>query len=249
MEQNGVYCSHKISLAALILAVGLIFSSIVVATVIYKVKAMDNTLQVTGSVKKVVNSDVVKWTAAFSRTVTMSELKSGYSQMASDLEKVSGFLKTEGVDPKEMTVSTVFMDQQYDYYKPESAPSQKYYILRQTVQIQSKEVDKITALAKNTKKLIDEGVIFSTQSLEYFYTKLPETRIELLASAVQDAKARAEKLAESSGRKVGTLKSASVGVVQVLPVNSVEISDYGAYDTSSIEKEVMITVRALFRIN
>jgi len=37
-----------------------------------------------------------------------------------------------------------------------------------------------------------------------------------------------------------------MGVVQVMPVNSVEISDYGTYDTGSIEKEVMVTVKALF---
>lgn len=73
--------------------------------------------------------------------------------------------------------------------------------------------------------------------------------MELLSEAVKDAQNRAGKIAQSSGNEVGSLKSASVGVVQVLPVNSTEISDYGTYDTSSIEKEVMITVRATFRTN
>ncbi|MDD4995997.1 MAG: SIMPL domain-containing protein, partial [Patescibacteria group bacterium] len=80
------------------------------------------------------------------------------------------------------------------------------------------------------------------------YTKLPELRISLLAEAIKDAKARAEKIAESSGKRIDVIKSASIGVVQVLPVNSVEISDYGAYDTSSIEKEVMVTVKASFNM-
>ncbi len=39
-----------------------------------------------------------------------------------------------------------------------------------------------------------------------------------------------------------------MGVVQVLPPSSTEVSDYGAYDTSSIEKEVMVTVKASFRL-
>jgi hypothetical protein len=37
-----------------------------------------------------------------------------------------------------------------------------------------------------------------------------------------------------------------MGVVQVMPIGAVEISDYGSYDTSGIEKEVMITVKTVF---
>jgi hypothetical protein len=72
--------------------------------------------------------------------------------------------------------------------------------------------------------------------------------VELLASAVNDAKARAEQLALAGGKKIGVLKSASSGVVQVMSENSVEVSDYGMYDTSKINKEIMVTVKASFEI-
>jgi hypothetical protein len=36
--------------------------------------------------------------------------------------------------------------------------------------------------------------------------------------------------------------------VQVLKVNSTDVSDYGAYDTSTIEKEVMVTITAVFNL-
>jgi hypothetical protein len=206
----------------------------------------DNSLQVTGSAKRLVTSDVVKWNTGFSRSVGVNALKSGYDQMASDLEKVQAFLKSEGIDEKDITVSIIYLNQQYDYSK--SGSYLTGYDLRQNIQIQSTDIAKITNLAKNTQKLIEQGVIFSTQSLEYYYSKLPETRVELLADAVKDAQNRAEKIAQSSGQAVGSLKSASVGVVQLMPVNSVEISDYGTYDTSSIEKEMMITVRTTFRM-
>jgi hypothetical protein len=207
---------------------------------------MDNTLQVTGSAKKVVMADAVKWNGEFVRLVTVNGLKAGYAQMASDLEKVKGFLKDEGIEDKDINISPVYMYEQYEY-KSEGV-SEKKYNLSQTIQIQSGEVDKITNLAKNIQKLIETGVIFSSRSLEYYYTKLPEVRVELLSDAVKDARNRAEKIAQSNNDQVGTLKSASVGVVQVLPVNSTEISDYGAYDTSSIEKEIMITVRTVFQM-
>jgi hypothetical protein len=47
---------------------------------------------------------------------------------------------------------------------------------------------------------------------------------------------------------VGSIRSASMGVVQVLSPQSIEISDYGSYDTSSVEKEVMVTVKAAFSL-
>jgi hypothetical protein len=90
--------------------------------------------------------------------------------------------------------------------------------------------------------------MFATNSVEYYYSKLPEARVELLASAVNDAKARAEQLALAGGKKIGVLKSASSGVVQVMSENSVEVSDYGMYDTSKINKEIMVTVKASFEI-
>jgi len=231
---------------AIILGLSLILSAAIIGFVLYTTRSTDDSLQVTGSAKKTIISDVVKWNSEFSRNVGTDGLKAGYTQMSSDLDKVKSFLKDNGLEEKDINVSTIYLNQQYDYSKGGS--SLTGYMLRQSIQIQSTDVQKITNLAKNTQKLIEDGVIFSTQSLEYYYTKLPETRVDLLADAVKDAQNRAGKIAESSGQKVGSLKSASVGVVQVLPVNSVEISDYGAYDTSSIEKEVMITVRTVFRL-
>lgn len=230
----------------IIIGLSLILSAVAVSFVIYQIKAMDNTLQVTGSAKKVVSADVVKWTGEFTRNVKVDTLKIGYAQMATDLEKVKAFLKEAGINEEVVQISPIYMYEQYNYKSDGS--SEKNYNLTQTIQIQSEDVEKITSLAKNVQKLIEGGVIFSTRSLEYYYTKLPEVRVELLSEAVKDARNRAEKIAQSNSDEVGTLKSASVGVVQVLPVNSTEISDYGAYDTSSIEKEVMITVRTVFQM-
>jgi hypothetical protein len=39
-----------------------------------------------------------------------------------------------------------------------------------------------------------------------------------------------------------------MGVFQITAVNSTEISDYGSYDTSSIDKKVTAIVRASYTI-
>jgi hypothetical protein len=52
----------------------------------------------------------------------------------------------------------------------------------------------------------------------------------------------------SIGAKVSKLTSLSSGVFQVTARNSVEVSDYGSYDTSTIAKKVTATVRADFSV-
>ena len=52
----------------------------------------------------------------------------------------------------------------------------------------------------------------------------------------------------SSGKSAGQLKSASVGVFQITPPYSNEISDYGINDTSSIDKEITAVITCTFEI-
>lgn len=211
----------------------------------YYNKDASNSLSVTGSASKQVVSDSAKFSGSFSRIVKVSNLKDGYAQISKDLTIVKKFLKDQGIDEKDITISPVSMYENYNYDK-NGYQTEKEYSINQNIEVSSGDVNKITALAQKTQDLINGGVIFSTNQVEYYYTKLPELRVSLLSDAIRDAQARAEKMAEATGKKVGGLKSASSGVVQVLSSNSLEVSDYGAYDTSKINKNVMVTVRAAF---
>jgi len=227
-----------------ILGLAIIISTVIAVFAFYQVRSLDNTLTSTGSTTKQVTSDHVKWVGSFSRIVKVSSLKQGYTDMAKDLVVVQDFLKSKNIATEQINISPVFMDQNWD----NAQGQEKTYTLRQTVEINSSDVASITEVSKNINPLIEKDVIFSTQSLEYTYTKLPEERIAMLADAVKDAKARAGSLAEASGKSIGQLKSASSGVVQVMSANSNDVSDYGSYDTSKIEKNIMMTVKAVFTL-
>lgn len=239
---NNNFKNSTISLG-LILGISLIISTLIGAYSFYRVRSFDNALSVTGSAKQAVVADSVKWIASFNRTVELGNMKSGYDQMERDLVAVKKFYLAKGFKDENLNISPVFMDEVWD---PNNRGDAKRYVLRRTVEVSSNEVERISEVANNSGELIEAGVIFSTQSLQYFYSKLPDLRVSLLASAIADAKARAGEIAKAGGKKVGDLKAASSGVVQVLSENSVEVSDYGAYDTSNINKEVMVTVKATF---
>lgn len=230
-----------------ILGVSLILSAIFISIALSQIRATNDSLSVTGSATKEVVSDNAKFSGSFMRTVKISSLKYGYEQMRNDLAYVKSFLKEQGIDEANVTISTVSMYENYKY-NSSGYETEKEYNLTQNVEVSSNDINQITNLAQATQKLIDKGVIFSTNAPQYFYSKLPELRVSLLSDAMADARVRAEQITKGSGSKVGALKSAASGVVQVLPSNSLEISDYGAYDTSTINKNVMVTVKATFSV-
>mgnify|MGYP002066500538 CR=1 FL=1 len=242
MENNNKFLMFLNS--RLLVGLGIVLAALIGAYTFYQIRSFDNTLTVTGSASKQVISDHVKWVGVISRVSKITNLKDSYAQMAKDLILVQEFLTSKNITADQIVVSPVFMDQNYD--QPQGV--ERTYTLRQTIDINSSDVNRITEIAQNINPLIEKGVIYSTQSLEYTYTKLPEERVAMLSNAVKDAKARAAKLAESSGKTVGQLKSASSGVVQVMSANSLDVSDYGSYDTSKIEKNIMLTVKASFTL-
>ena len=227
-----------------ILGLSIIISFGLASYTFYKLRATDF-ISTTGSATQEVTSDSVKWTSTITRVVTLATVQDGYTKLAADLAAVKSFLSQNGIPDTSINVDPVFMNQIYD----NSSQATKNYNLTQNIEVQSSDVQKIANLSQNTNSLIvDNGILFSTVSLEYYYSKLPDARVALLTDAIADAKARAQKLAEAGGKNIGTLQSASSGVVQVLAPNSANVSDYGTYDTSSIQKQIMVTVKTSFEI-
>ncbi len=232
---------------SMIIGIALIISSLVFGIFYYSSQSINNKniLSVVGSVKKQVTSDKAKLIISINRIATTDELSQGYKDISHDFNLAKELLKKFGIDNDNLISSPISMNQMYD----QNSNNQVRYQLAQTITIQSDDVNKITEISKKIPELAAQGAIISVQSLEYYYSKLPDLRVSLLTQAVQDAKARAEKIAQGTGQSVGSVQSASSGVVQVLQSNSVDISDYGNYDTSSIEKDIMVTVKVSFRLN
>lgn len=235
---------HPLVALGTILGVSFIIAAIIGGAALFHLRAQGDVVSVTGSAKMQVTADQAKWTTQITRTVRVSNLRGGYEQIASDLALVKPFLKQKGILENEYTISPVSMMEMYQ----QNESLEKQYTLTQTIEVQSSDVQKLTGASNQSAELINKGVIFSTLGLEYYYSKLPEARIALLSKAIDDARARASELAKNSGERVGSLKSASSGVVQVQSLNSTDVSDYGSYDTSKIEKQITVTVKAVFAL-
>ncbi len=235
---------HPLVTLGFILGGSFLIAVILGAVTVFQVRSLSDTVSVTGSAKMEVASDQAKWTTQISRTVRESGLKAGYAQIATDLVDANAFFKAQGITAEELTVTPISMNPVYQ----QNETAEKQYTLSQTFIVQSNDVAKLTAASNRVADLINKGTIFSTIALEYYYSKLADSRIQLLSQAIEDAKARAAELAKNSGRGVGSLKSATSGVVQVQSLNSTDVSDYGSYDTSQIQKQITVTVKASFSL-
>jgi hypothetical protein len=231
-------------LSAAILALGLILSTLIGGGFAHNIKSIGD-ISVTGSAQKVITSDRAKWRISLSRSAALESLKDGYSQLKNDLNLLQAYLKKEGVDAKQITVGAISVEATYANYDM-SRPAG--YTLRQEVTVESSDVAKLTATVQNAGSLLTQGAVVTTNSLEYYYSKLADVKVEMLAEATENARDRAAKIAQSAGSALGKLKEASMGVLQITPVNSTEVSDYGMYDTSSIEKQITAVVRASFGV-
>ena len=231
--------------AATILGIAGIIVAGIASYVVYDIKLANDVIEVTGSAKKTVTADSARWVIHLETKTGVTEQQQGYARLEAASAKILAYLDQEGFTDHETPAIATFPEYNYPQF---GAPIQVGHVVSRDIIVRSADVEKMTKIANMIEPLSGTGYNVSTGMLELTYSKLAEARVELLSLAIKDAKDRADAIAQDSSRSVGTLRSATGGVVQVLPQGGVDISDYGSYDTQSMQKDVMVTVRANFAL-
>ena len=210
----------------------------------------NNVISVTGLGSKDFVSDLIVWSGSF--TKKNMDLQTAYVELNKDRNTIRQHLLSKGILSDEIVFTSVNIIRDYEYtYDRNGNRKSRFtgYKLTQRVQIESQEVDKIENVSREVTELINYGVEFYSQNPEYYYTKLAELKIEMIAEATKDARLRAEKIAENSGAKLGELKNAKMGIFQIIAQNSSEEYSWGgAFNTSSKRKTATITMKLTFGI-
>ena len=110
-------------------------------------------------------------------------------------------------------------------------------------------MDKLEATAASATDLLEQGLTLTVGRLAYSSTVLTEARLKALQAATKNASERAKTIVEGVGGDLGGVRSASLGVYQIVPRNSNEISDYGINDTSTKAKDVVAVVSVTFGVD
>ncbi|HEX8495108.1 MAG TPA: SIMPL domain-containing protein [Pyrinomonadaceae bacterium] len=243
IEKNG-----HIFNAGFALAVALVLSSIVGAWAYTHTKKSDQTVTVTGSARKRIKSDLVIWRAGVSYQAP--QLGEAYKALTDNIPRVKQYLLSKGVTEEQITISSISSStlHEKDAEGNESARISGYS-LRQEVEVRSNDVDKVEKIAREATELINQGILLESNAPEYYYTKLADLKIEMLAEAAKDAKVRAQQIASSTGSTIGSVRSARMGVMQITAADSNEVSDSGISDTSALNKDITAVVNVSFAVD
>ncbi len=242
---------NKAVVIAIIASIGLFLAAIAVGVSFYQTKKPQKTISVVGLAEKDFTSDLIVW--EFNYSAAASDMKEAYTLLKGQNEIVKTYLKNAGIPEKEIDFKKITTGPVYNSYYDDKGnwhQTQTGYKANQVVRIESRDIEKIEALTRDIAQLYDQNIMIENDNPEYYYTKLSDLKLEMLAAASQDAKNRAETITKNAGAKLGDLKSANMGVFQITKPNSSEESYTwgGAFNTSSKEKRASINMRLTYYV-
>ncbi|WP_165730844.1 SIMPL domain-containing protein [Polaribacter sp. 20A6] len=237
---------------AIIFGIAIVTSSIFLGKAYTDRNKKDGEIQVTGLGKTDFSSDLIVWEGSFS--ADNADLKQAYLTLEEKKRTINNYLSKKGIKPEELIYSAVKTNEKTKqlYTTNGEYAGQEFvgYELTQSVQIESKEVDKIEKVSREITELLNQGVQFYSQAPRYYYTKLADLKIEMISKATEDARIRAENIAKFSGGNLSDLESAKMGIFQITGQNSGE--DYswgGTFNTANREKTASITMKLVYKVD
>ncbi len=158
----------------------------------------------TGSAKKRIVPDQIAWSAEVA--VVAMDRTAAYRELASHAKVVLAYLASHGVPQAEIRVGAVTVREVWDTETAGSGADRvqrrvfRGFRLSQSVRVGSSDVQRVEAVSRGVTELLAQGVPVSSSEPSYYYTRLGDLKIEMLAEAARDARARAENILVKAGR-------------------------------------------------
>lgn len=230
-----------------LLTVGLIVVlAILIATKTLLTSFSGNTISVTGSAYEIIKSD--SGSLSFNINVKRVNKNEAYSALQSQIKVVEKYLADKKITKIERKTVNGYFDYKRDIKTGTYTNIPDAYTITQPFTISSDNVELIKEISNDITGLISQGVDINVYSVAYNYSKLPELKINLLEKASVDAKARATSMLKATGNGVGKIQSVRMGVYQITPVDSTDVSDMGINDSTTIDKKVTAVANITFKI-
>jgi uncharacterized protein len=218
-----------------------------------KEKPFERTISVTGSAKKRITSDLIQWAATVE--VREAERSGAFHTLHAQVDKTQAFLRAKGlkaadISPQSVTFEQVFETEVHivDKERVEKQIPVGWFV-QQAIKIRSNDVALVEVASREVTSLLEQGIAVRSAEPAYYYTKLGELKVEMLAAAAHDARTRAENIVKSAGgASIGDLVDADMGVININPANASTTSWEGNNDTTSLEKDILTIVHTKFAL-
>ena len=202
-------------------------------------------ITVTGSAKTTATADNAVWVLNVS--LSSPTVATAVNKVDADVAALSQYLTKGGIPADALTLGAVATFANEEYSNGNATGRILSYRATREVTVRSKDVQLVAQLSQGSGTLLATGINANNYGPQYYISNLPELRPQLMAEAMKDAKVRAEALTKAVGGNIGSLVNVKAGPIQITTPDSTMTADYGAYDTSTIEKTVTATVSVTFK--
>jgi uncharacterized protein len=234
---------------ALALGIGVPVTAAVVMDGIRDIKGKRDTIAVTGSAKYPIEANLAQWTLTVSSEQRTTEAAA--RALSRRARAVRSFLRDGGLadDVREppLSVEQTFRRVPTGLKKPafREVPT---WTISQRFDITTRNIAALDQTASGVEELLFQGIPVAVGEVQYLSTHLKTAKYAALRRAVRDAHDRAETIAQGLGGDLGAVRNVSLGVYQITPRNSTDVSNEGINDVSSREKDVQAVVTVTFGV-
>ena len=234
----------ELFLGLLSLAIAAVWIGHIFASTIHDAKHTTDTITITGSARQPIGSDLVRWSLDVDgRAATPVQAA---LTLKRESASVVAFLRAAGIHASDISPEVV--QSQTIVTRVNKHLTRTTYVVSQGFEVATPQIDVVQGAAIRIGDLLARGVDVSAQPLAYISTDLEQAKLQALGAATAEVRRRAEILVKGLGGKLGPMRASSLGVYQITPRNSTEVSDYGINDTSSRLKDVTAVVSATFAV-
>ena len=209
METNN---SRVMLWSAALIAAGLVLLGWTLRSGIVHFKDSERVVTVKGLSEQEVKADRVIWPLMY------KQVGDDLTVLYNNIEKTNGtiiaFLRSNGVDEKEITIApSQLVDMAAELYNP-NAPRYRYSVTT-VLTVVTDKVDLVRSLMQRQGDLLKQGVAVTGGDYQYrtqfLYTGLNTIKPGMIEEATANARTAAEKFAHDSKSKLGKIRSATQG--------------------------------------
>lgn len=236
---------------AVALAIALPLSASIAIGGVKDIKQARNTLVVTGSARYPIAADLATW--ALRASTQERSPSAAIKALRAKVARIDAFLAQGGIAASAISKPPIQVEQTSvrvpTGLKKPAFRTVPAWSVSQGFSIQTTAIDTLVTTASHVGNLLANGTDVSVSRISYLSTKLTAAKFAALRLAVADARRRATTIAQGLGAHLGPVQKTDLGVYQITPRNSTEVSDYGIDDTTSRLKDVEGVVTVTFLID
>jgi hypothetical protein len=239
-------------LRTIIFSIALVVAAAILGFQVKQVGGGRETISVKGLAEKPVKADRAEWRVQIQ--VKGDTIADALTKLRKERQPLDGFLAQAGFGPDVVTVSNEAVEPNYEQVEGRNGNMrsvQQGHVARQSVTMNTADLAKIIAASRAIVQFEADGHPVSYGEPQYLVSNLEETKMSLIAAAMENSRARAGEFAKSGDVKVGRMRSASQGAFYILAAGGdQDVSDWGgAYDKSTVDKIARVVVTVDYSID